>query len=134
MNLIPKQQVDIDIANIEASANTFTNAINAAIFSLNNSHQALWSLPEDRLTAVLQKLYDNNELLSLFADHNYSAVSLNEIQVRSKNITANKAIDTAGRDFQIVDGVVSLVPIAEVIVEQLIEESVEQSVEQPIIE
>jgi len=107
MNLITKQQIDIDIANIEASATTFLNAINAAIHSLNNSHQVFWNLPDDRLTAVLQKLYDNNQLMSLFANHEYSATALNEIKIRA-NSKGCEAIAVAGREFQIVNGVISL--------------------------
>lgn len=115
MNLITKQQIDIDIASIEASATTFLNAVNAAIDSLNNSHQVFWSLPNDRLTAVLQKLYDNNQLLSLFANHEYSATALNEIKSRA-NAKGVIAIAVAARKFQIVDGVVSLI-VKEVIIE-----------------
>jgi ribonuclease PH len=121
MNLITKQQIDIDIANIEASATTFLNAINAAIHSLNNSHQVFWNLPDDRLTAVLQKLYDHDQLLSLFANHEYSAKALNEIKSRA-NSEGVVAIAVAAREFEIVDGVVSLIikPVIEpeVIIEE----------------
>lgn len=126
MQLLPKQQVDIDIADIEASGDTFINAINAAIFSLNNSHKTLWSLPDDRLTAVLQKLHDNNQLMPLFGNHNYSAVALNEIKTRS-NKEGIKAIDIAGREFQIIDGVVSLIAIPQTVIEEIIEEQIEEA-------
>ena len=124
MNLTTKQQIDIDIANIEASATTFLNAVNAAIDSLNNSHRVFWSLPDDRLTAVLQKLYDNNQLLSLFSNHEYSATALNEIKSRA-NVEGITAIAVAGKEFQIVDGIVSLITNPtiepEVIVDSVIE-------------
>jgi ribonuclease PH len=107
MNLITKQQIDIDIASIEASATTFLNAVNAAIHSLNNSHQVFWNLPDDRLTAVLQKLHDNNQLLSLFANHEYSAKALNEIKSRA-NSEGVVAIAVAAREFEIVGGIVAL--------------------------
>jgi hypothetical protein len=108
MNLITKQQIDIDIASIEASAATFLNAVNAAIHSLNNSHQVFWSLPDDRLTAVLQKLYDSDQLMPLFVNHEYGATALNEIKTRT-NSEGVTAIAGAAREFQIVDGVVSLI-------------------------
>jgi len=121
MNLITKQQIDIDIANIEAWATTFLNAVNAAIHSLNNSYQVFWNLPDDRLTAVLQKLYDNDQLMPLFANHEYSAKALNEIKNRS-NGEGVVAIAVAAREFEIVDGVVSLIikPVIEpeVIIEE----------------
>ncbi len=107
MNLITKQQIDIDIANIEAWATTFLNAVDAAIHSLNNSHQVFWNLPDDRLTAVLQKLYDHDQLLSLFANHEYSAKALNEIKSRA-NSEGVVAIAVAAKEFEIVDGIVTL--------------------------
>lgn len=135
MNLITKQQIDIDIASIEASATTFLNAVNAAIDSLNNSHRVFWSLPDDRLTAVLQKLYDNNQLLSLFANHEYSATSLNEIKSRS-NGEGIAAIAVAARKFQIVDGIVSLITNPtiepEVIVDSVIEPPLPDMSEPPL--
>ena len=131
MNLITKQQIDIDIASIEASATTFLNAVNAAIDSLNNSHRVFWSLPDDRLTAVLQKLYDNNQLLSLFANHEYSATALNEIKSRA-NVEGIAAIAVAGKEFQIVDGVVSLI-VKEVIIEPEPEIIVEPQVIEEVI-
>jgi hypothetical protein len=130
MNLITKQQIDIDIASIEASATTFLNAVNAAIHSLNNSHQVFWNLPDDRLTAVLQKLYDNNQLMPLFANHEYSAKALNEIKSRA-NSEGVVAIAVAAKEFEIVDGIVTLkqpvvvelepTPDPEVIVDPVIE-------------
>lgn len=107
MNLTTKQQIDIDIANIEASANTFLNAVNAAIHSLNDSYQVFWNLPDDRLTAVLQKLYDDNQLMPLFTNHEYSVATLNEIKTKA-NSEGVVAIAGAAREFEIVDGVVSL--------------------------
>jgi hypothetical protein len=108
MNLITKQQIDIDIASIEASATTFLNAINAAIHSLNDSYRVFWNLPDHRLTAVLQKLYDNDQLISLFTNHEYSAAALNEIKSKA-NTEGVRAISDAAREFEIVDGVVSLI-------------------------
>ena len=135
MNLITKQQIDIDIASIEASATTFLNAVNATIDSLNNSHRVFWSLPDDRLTAVLQKLYDNNQLLSLFTNHEYSATALNEIKTRS-NSEGVTAIAVAARKFQIVDGIVSLITNPtiepEVIVDSVIEPPLPDMSEPPL--
>lgn len=107
MQLTPKTQVDIDIANIEECIKTFANSINASIFTLNNTYNSLWSLPDERLKNVLQKLYDSNKLEEVFINHNFSATSLNGIQLKS-NPDGIKAIDVAGREFEIVDGVISL--------------------------
>lgn len=107
MQLITKSQVDIDISNIEDSIRSFINAINASIFTLNNTYNALWSLPDERLRNVLQKLYDESKLIEVFTNHNFSASSLNAIQLKS-NPSGPKAIDVAGREFEIVNGVVTL--------------------------
>jgi len=130
MNIIPKTQTEKDIQAIEDAAATFSNAINSAIFTLNLAYDALWKLPDDRLVAVLQRLYDTNTMMELFDDHNFSAVNLNQIQDRT-HASGLKAISVLGREFTIVDGVVSLVypPAPEPIV---IEEQLPS--EEPVIE
>jgi hypothetical protein len=130
MNLITKQQIDIDIANIEAWATTFLNAVDAAIHSLNNSHQVFWNLPDDRLTAVLQKLYDHDQLLSLFANHEYSAKALNEIKSRA-NSEGVVAIAVAAREFEIVDGIVTLKQHVVVEPELIVEPQVVEEIANP---
>jgi len=111
MQIVNKQQTDIDISTIESSIATFINSINASIFALNSTHQALWSLPDDRLVNVLQKMLDSGTLMTIFMNHNYSASVLNEIQNKS-NSTGPRAIDVAGREITIVDGIVSIKPIS----------------------
>lgn len=123
MTIIPKTQTEKDIQAIEDASSTFSNAINAAIFTLNLAYDALWKLPDDRLVNVLQRLYDTNTMIELFTDHNFSAVNLNEIQDRT-HLSGPRAIAVAGREFTIVDGVVALVypPVPEVL-QEVIEES-----------
>lgn len=119
MNLTNKSQTDIDIQAIEDATNTFVNALNAAIFTLNLAYDALWKLPDDRLVAVLQRLYETNTMMELFDDHNFSAVNLNEIQDRTHE-SGPKAAAILGREFIInSEGIVSLVypPEPEVIIE-----------------
>lgn len=110
MTIIPKTQTEKDIQIIEDASATFSNAVNAAIFTLNLAYDALWKLPDDRLVAVLQRLYDAGKLMELFTDHNFSAVNLNEIQDKAQ-ANGPRAIAVAGREFTIVDGVISLVPL-----------------------
>lgn len=110
MTIIPKTQLEKDIQAIEDASATFSNAVNAAIFALNLAYDALWKLPDDRLVAVLQRLYDAGKPIELFTDHNFSAVNLNEIQDKAQ-ASGPRAIAVAGREFTIVDGVVSLVPL-----------------------
>lgn len=110
MTIIPKTQTEIDIQTIEEASATFSNAVNSAIFTLNLAYDALWKLPDDRLVAVLQKLYDAGKLIELFVNHNFSAVNLNEIQDKA-GADGPRAIAVAGREFTIVDGIISLLPL-----------------------
>lgn len=108
MIILQKSQTELDILNIENTINNFSNSLNAAILTLNVAYDALWKLPDDRLVAVLQRLYDTNTMMELFEDHNFSAVNLNEIQDRTYE-SGLKAIAVVGREFTIVDGIISLV-------------------------
>lgn len=110
MTIIPKTQTDIDIQVIEDATNTFVNALNAAIFTLNICYKTLWDLPDDRLVAVLQRLYDINKLQDLFEDHYVSATSLNLIQEKAE-YDGEHAVNIAAREFQVNDGIVTLVPL-----------------------
>lgn len=110
MTIIPKTQTEIDIQSIEEASATFSNAVNAAIFALNLAYDTLWALPDDRLTAVLQRMYDAGKLIELFTDHNFSAVNLNEIQDKA-GASGPRAIAVAGREFTIIEGVIVLTPL-----------------------
>jgi len=108
MQILTKTQTELDIENIEHATETFINSLNAAIFTLNLCYDALWKLPDNRLVNVLQKLYDLGKLQDVFTDHYISATSLNLIQEKA-GYTGQSAYAVAGREFQIVDGIVSLV-------------------------
>ena len=110
MTIIPKTQLEKDIQAIEEASASFSSSINSAIYILNIAYETLWSLPDDRLVAVLQRLYDVGKLMELFIDHNFSAVNLNAISDKAQ-ANGQKAITAAGREFTIVDGVVALVPL-----------------------
>jgi hypothetical protein len=121
MQLLNKTQVEKDIENITAASDTFANALNAAIFTLNLCYDALWKLPDDRLRDALQKLLDDGKLQSLFEDHNFSATSLNAIKQKGE-YSGYTAYDAIGREFTIdANGVVTVTPIPEVVSETVIE-------------
>ena len=119
MDITNKTQLDKDLQLLEDAQTTFGNAINAAIFTLNLCYDALWKLPEDRLLAVLQRLYDDGTLQPLFLNHYSTATGLNAAQ----DILGggrSKAIAIAGRELTVSeDGVVSfaVIPIVEEISE-----------------
>jgi hypothetical protein len=79
MKLTNKTQTELNIETIEKSAETFANAINAAIYTLNESYKTLWDLPNNELEQILNILSQNGKLQTLFEDHNFAANSLNLI-------------------------------------------------------
>lgn len=102
-----KTQLQQDINAIENTATSVALAVNAAIHALNISHSTLWTLPADRLTAILQHLYNENLLLEVFEKHHNAANKLNEIAVSADS--GARAIDTPGQNIKIENGVVTIV-------------------------
>jgi len=96
-----KSQLQIDIDSIDKSAESATLAFKAAAFTLNNSYDSLWNLPEDRLLAVLQTMYNDDTLTSVFAQHNTAAAYVNTI------VGYEAAKIVAPREIVITDGVLS---------------------------
>lgn len=108
MKLTVKTQTELNIEEIEKSAEMFANAINTAIVTLNLSYKKLWDLPDDQLESVLNTLAQNGKLQPLFEDHNFAANSLNSIAEKIGSIP-NIAINTLGRELQIDNGVISII-------------------------
>lgn len=109
MKLTTKTQTEINIEEIEKSAEMFANAINTAIVTLNLSYGKLWDLPDDQLESVLNTLAQNGKLQPLFEDHNFAANSLNSIAGKIGGIPSN-AINFLGRELKFDDnGTISIV-------------------------
>ena len=100
MKLTTKTQTELSIEEIEKSAETFANAVNTAIVTLNLSYNKLWDLPDDQLESVLNALAQNGKLQSLFEDHNFAANALNSIAQKTGNVS-NIAINYLGRELNI---------------------------------
>jgi hypothetical protein len=109
MKLTTKTQTELSIEEIEKSAETFANAINTAIVTLNLSYSKLWDLPNDQLENVLNALAQNGKLQSLFEDHNFAANALNSIAEKIGDIP-NVAVNTLGRELSVNnDGNISII-------------------------
>jgi len=54
--LVPQTQLEQDLSNIARAANGTTYYGQLLVQSLNAAHAAVWSLPDDRLIAVLNHL------------------------------------------------------------------------------
>jgi hypothetical protein len=109
MKLIDKTKTISNIEEIERSAETFANAINSAIYTLNLSYKTLWDLPDDELEQVLNTLSQNGKLQTLFEDHNFAANSLNSIANKIGN-TSSTAINSLGKEIQVDEnGAISII-------------------------
>jgi hypothetical protein len=95
----------------------------AAKDELNRAHSQTWNLPDDRLLAILQELYNRGKLEEVFTNHYIAATSLNAI-LTSAGYGGSLAIATAAREFEVTDGVISLVE--EEVVEEI--EEVEEEI------
>lgn len=112
-----KTQLQKDIDTIDQLSYTAILAASAFAQSLNNLFNALWSLPEDRLLSLLQRMYDDGTLLTMFGNHNYAAISINTI-LNNGNHQGIRAYDTAPKEIQIIDGIVSF-KVSEPIIENI---------------
>ena len=124
MNIINKTQLQKDLESIQKKIDSSEDAIGIAIDRLNDARKHFWSLPDDRLSELLQHLHDWDELEGLFTAHNEYADDLNVLADTHTEITRRAAIGR-GRDFTITDGVVQL---AEEVAEEP-SESMEESPE-----
>jgi hypothetical protein len=102
MKLISKTQTELNIEEIEKSAEMFANSINTSIILLNLAYKKLWDLPEDQLRDVLNTLAQNNRLQSLFEDHNFAVNSLNSIASKIGGIPT-VATSVVGNELQVDD-------------------------------
>jgi hypothetical protein len=101
-----KTQLQKDIDTIDQLSDTAILAASAFAQSLNNLFNTIWSLPEDRLLSLLQRMYDDGTLLTMFGNHNYAATSINTI-LNNGNHQGIRAYDTAPREIQIIDSIIS---------------------------
>lgn len=105
-----KSQLQQDIDTIDNAAYSAFSAFSASAFTLNNSYDALWNLPKERLLAVLQRMYDDGTLTSTFERHNYAAAAVNQ------TLGYNAAKVAAPLEIIITDGVLSFPEVAEDII------------------
>ena len=110
MNIIPKSQLQTDLDEINEAAKTVTLLLSSCANALNRSYAALWNLPDDRLTEVLQSLYDNGNLYNVFSNPQLMAASINQV-LNSVEAQGVRAKDAAPRQFDIISDKVVLQPV-----------------------
>lgn len=111
MNLTNRTTLEKNLGNIEASAARALRSVAAAMQTLNRSYHELWSLPDEELGPLLQKLLDDGKLQELFNKHYTVATSLNAI-LDSEAYAGERAVAVPGRAFTVTpEGAVELEPL-----------------------
>ena len=109
--LVPQTQLESDLANIARAANGTTYYGQLLVQSLNAAHATVWSLPDDRLTAVLNHL-GPEAVTGLIALQAATATALNQSLDAAKD-SGPRAIVSPSREFSWNGNSVVLTPLPE---------------------
>jgi len=107
--LVPQTQLESDLANISRAAQGTTWYGQLLVTSLNNAHSSVWSLPDDRLVAVLNHLGEQ-AVTGLVALQSATASALNQ-SLDAAGDTGPRAMVQPGRAFSWDGSSVVLVPL-----------------------
>jgi len=107
--LVPQTQLEQDISAISRAAAGTTYYGQLLVTALNNAHAGVWSLPDDRLTAVLNHLGEQ-AVTGLVQLQSATATALNQ-SLDAAGDTGPRAVVQPGRAFSWDDGSVVLVPL-----------------------
>lgn len=107
--LVPQTQLEQDLSNIARAANGTTYYGQLLVAALNAAHAAVWSLPDDRLTAVLNHL-GPEAVTGLVALQSATATALNQ-SLDAAGDSGSRAVVQPGREFSWDSGSVVLVPL-----------------------
>ena len=107
--LVPQTQLEQDLSNITRAANGTTYYAQLLVQSLNAAHSSVWSLPDDRLTAVLNHLGPES-VTGLVALQSATASALNS-SLDAANDAGPRAVVQPGREFSWDGSSVVLVPL-----------------------
>jgi len=95
--LVPQTQLEQDLSNISRAANGTTYYGQLLVTALNNAHSSVWSLPDDRLVAVLNHLGEQ-AVTGLVALQSTTAAALNQ-SLDAAGDTGARASVQPGREF-----------------------------------
>ena len=107
--LVPQTQLEQDLSNITRAANGTTYYGQLLVTALNAANAAVWSLPDDRLTAVLNHL-GPEAVTGLVALQSATATALNQ-SLDAAGDAGPRAVVQPGREFSWDGGSVVLVPL-----------------------
>jgi hypothetical protein len=109
--LLPQTQLEQDLSNIARAANGTTYYGQLLVQSLNAAHAAVWSLPDDRLIAVLNHL-GPEAVAGLVTLQAATATALNQ-SLDAADDNGSRAMVNPSREFSWNGTSVVLVPLAE---------------------
>jgi len=95
--LVPQTQLESDLSNISRAASSTTWYGQLLVQSMNSAHAAVWSLPDDRLTAVLNHLGPQT-VGGLVQLQSATATALNQ-SLDAAQDTGPRAIVSPSREF-----------------------------------
>ena len=107
--LVPQTQLEQDLSAIARAANGTTYYGQLLVQSLNAAHAAVWSLPDDRLIAVLNHL-GPEAVTGLVALQSATATALNQ-SLDAAGDAGPRAVVEPGREFSWDGATVVLVPL-----------------------
>lgn len=107
--LVPQTQLEQDLSAIARAANGTTYYAQLLVQSLNAAHAAVWSLPDNRLIAVLNHLGPES-VTGLVTLQVATATALNQ-SLDAAGDTGPRAVVQPGREFSWDDATVVLVPL-----------------------
>jgi hypothetical protein len=107
--LVPQTQLESDLSNIARAANGTTYYGQLLVQSLNAAHAAVWSLPDDRLIAVLNHL-GRDAVAGLVTLQAATASALNQ-SLDAAGDAGSRAVVQPGREFSWDGNSVVLVPL-----------------------
>lgn len=109
MKLIEKTQLQSDIENLEKRISKTLSALEFTASQLNLAYKSVWDLPDARLQELLQTLINSGKFEEIFSIHAKSAAYINELVDAAGGKL--KALEGAGREYTIIDGVVAIPPL-----------------------
>ena len=107
--LVPQTRLEQDLSSIARAANATTYYAQLLVQSLNAAHAGVWSLPDDRLTAVLNHL-GPEAVTGLVALQAATATALNQ-SLDAAGDAGSRAVVQPGREFSWDGGSAVLVPL-----------------------
>jgi hypothetical protein len=108
--MFTKTQLETDLANVQRAVDAASYSVASLASALDRAHAAVWQLPDDRLTALLNHL-GATQVNAIFSAHQSIATAVNAA-LEASNSQAKRAKAIAGREFTVnEDGVFNIIPL-----------------------